>query len=60
MGCVVNGIGEAAEADVGVTGADGKYIIFKKINGEVKIIDRDIAENDIFDKIINYIRCNLL
>ncbi len=60
MGCVVNGIGEAAEADVGVTGANGKYIIFKKINGEVKIIDRDISESDIFSRITNYINANLI
>ena len=60
MGCVVNGIGEAAEADVGVTGADGKYVIFKKINGEVKIIDRDIQESDIYERITKYINDNLL
>ena len=60
MGCVVNGIGEAAEADVGVTGADGKYVIFKKINGEVKIIDRDIREEYIYDRITRYINENLL
>lgn len=60
MGCVVNGIGEAAEADVGVTGADGKYVIFKKINGEVKIIDRDIQEADIYERITRYINENLL
>jgi (E)-4-hydroxy-3-methylbut-2-enyl-diphosphate synthase len=30
MGCVVNGPGEAADADLGVTGGKGKVIIFKK------------------------------
>ena len=60
MGCVVNGIGEAAEADFGVTGANGKYIIFKKIDGDVKIIDRDISESDIFNKITAYVENNLL
>ena len=30
MGCVVNGPGEAADADFGVTGGDGKGIIFQK------------------------------
>ncbi len=60
MGCVVNGIGEAAEADFGVTGANGKYLLFKKIDNEVKIIDRDIPENVIYEKVTNYIENNLL
>jgi (E)-4-hydroxy-3-methylbut-2-enyl-diphosphate synthase len=30
MGCVVNGPGEAKEADIGIAGADGAGIIFKK------------------------------
>jgi (E)-4-hydroxy-3-methylbut-2-enyl-diphosphate synthase len=30
MGCVVNGPGEAREADFGITGANGKGMIFKK------------------------------
>lgn len=30
MGCVVNGPGEAREADIGIAGADGKGILFKK------------------------------
>jgi (E)-4-hydroxy-3-methylbut-2-enyl-diphosphate synthase len=33
MGCVVNGPGEAKEADIGVAGGDGCGIIFKK--GEI-------------------------
>ena len=33
MGCVVNGPGEAREADIGIAGGDGKGILFKK--GEV-------------------------
>ena len=33
MGCVVNGPGEAREADIGIAGAKGEGIIFKK--GEV-------------------------
>ncbi len=34
MGCVVNGPGEAREADVGIAGGDGKGVLFRK--GEVK------------------------
>jgi (E)-4-hydroxy-3-methylbut-2-enyl-diphosphate synthase len=30
MGCVVNGPGEAREADIGVAGGKGRGIIFKK------------------------------
>jgi (E)-4-hydroxy-3-methylbut-2-enyl-diphosphate synthase len=30
MGCVVNGPGEARDADLGITGGDGKILIFKK------------------------------
>ena len=33
MGCIVNGPGEAREADLGVTGGDGVGLIFKK--GEI-------------------------
>ncbi|MBQ5820779.1 MAG: flavodoxin-dependent (E)-4-hydroxy-3-methylbut-2-enyl-diphosphate synthase [Clostridia bacterium] len=29
MGCVVNGPGEARQADVGVTGANGEYVLFR-------------------------------
>jgi (E)-4-hydroxy-3-methylbut-2-enyl-diphosphate synthase len=30
MGCIVNGPGEAREADIGITGAEGTGILFKK------------------------------
>lgn len=30
MGCVVNGPGEAREADIGIAGGDGKVALFKK------------------------------
>ncbi len=33
MGCVVNGPGEAREADIGITGGNGEVILFKK--GEI-------------------------
>ena len=33
MGCVVNGPGEAREADIGIAGGKGEGIIFKK--GEI-------------------------
>jgi (E)-4-hydroxy-3-methylbut-2-enyl-diphosphate synthase len=42
MGCVVNGPGEAREADIGVAGGRGKGIIFKK--GEIV---RRVAEDEL-------------
>ena len=30
MGCVVNGPGEAREADIGIAGGDGEALLFKK------------------------------
>jgi (E)-4-hydroxy-3-methylbut-2-enyl-diphosphate synthase len=30
MGCVVNGPGEAREADIGIAGGDGTGILFRK------------------------------
>ena len=33
MGCVVNGPGEAKEADIGIAGGDGEGLVFKK--GEI-------------------------
>ena len=44
MGCVVNGPGEASNADIGIAGGNGKAVLFKK--GQViKTID----ENQIID-----------
>ncbi len=44
MGCVVNGPGEAKEADIGIAGGKGKGIIFKK--GEVI---HSLPEKDLFN-----------
>ena len=51
MGCVVNGPGEAREADIGIAGGDGMGLVFKK--GEIiakvpeeKLIDVLIEEID--------------
>ncbi|MCP4670343.1 MAG: flavodoxin-dependent (E)-4-hydroxy-3-methylbut-2-enyl-diphosphate synthase [Desulfobacula sp.] len=40
MGCVVNGPGEAREADIGIAGGDGKGILFKK-GKVIRKIDQD-------------------
>ena len=53
MGCVVNGPGEAAEADIGLTGADGKYVIFAKDeNGQKKIVLRGVDRQTATEYII--------
>lgn len=43
MGCVVNGPGEAREADVGIAGGDGCAVIFKKDGSQRKIKEEDIV-----------------
>ncbi len=53
MGCVVNGPGEAAEADIGVTGAAGKYVVFKKENGKTIVVLKDADRKTATDFIIN-------
>ena len=47
MGCVVNGPGEAKEADIGIAGGDGCGIIFKK--GE---IIRKVPEEKLLDELM--------
>ncbi len=51
MGCVVNGPGEAKEADVGVAGGRGQGILFKK--GKVM---KKIREDQLADTLIKEIR----
>ena len=43
MGCIVNGPGEAREADVGIAGGEGCAIIFKKDGSQRKIKEEDIV-----------------
>jgi (E)-4-hydroxy-3-methylbut-2-enyl-diphosphate synthase len=43
MGCVVNGPGEAKEADIGVAGGKGKGILFKKGKVVKKIPEKELA-----------------
>lgn len=43
MGCVVNGPGEAREADVGIAGGDGCAIIFRKDGTQRKISEENIV-----------------
>lgn len=50
MGCVVNGPGEAREADIGIAGGDGCAVLFKK--GEIL---RKIKEEEIVDELLKEI-----
>ena len=50
MGCVVNGPGEAHEADIGIAGGDGCGVLFK--NGEIL---RKIPEDRLLDELIKEI-----
>lgn len=47
MGCVVNGPGEAREADIGIAGGNGEGLIFKR--GE---IIKKVKEEDLFEELI--------
>ncbi len=50
MGCVVNGPGEAREADIGIAGGDGCAMIFKK--GEIL---RKVPENEVVEQLLKEI-----
>jgi (E)-4-hydroxy-3-methylbut-2-enyl-diphosphate synthase len=50
MGCVVNGPGEAKDADIGVAGSNNVAVLFKK--GQ---IIKTINEEDIVEELIKYI-----
>lgn len=50
MGCIVNGPGEAKEADIGIAGGDGCGLIFKK--GEIL---RKVPEDEILNELMKEI-----
>ena len=50
MGCVVNGPGEGKNADIGIAGGKGQYVIFKK--GEVI---KKVSEDEAYDALIKEI-----
>jgi len=51
MGCVVNGPGEAKEADIGIAGSKGRGILFKK----GAIVER-VAEDKLLDTLLEAVR----
>lgn len=50
MGCIVNGIGEGKNSDIGVAGENGAFIIFKK----GKIL-KEVKEENLLDELIKVI-----
>ena len=50
MGCVVNGPGEAKDADIGIAGGDGCAVLFKK--GEIL---RKVSEDEVVSELMNEI-----
>ena len=50
MGCVVNGPGEGKNADIGIAGGKGEYVIFKK----GKVIKK-VSEDEAYGALINEI-----
>ena len=55
MGCVVNGPGEAADADLGIAGGKDCCVIFKQ--GKVyKKVEKDLVEKEFFQEIDRCIR----
>ena len=50
MGCVVNGPGEGKNADIGIAGGKGQYVIFKK--GQ---IIKKVSEDEAYDALIQEI-----
>lgn len=50
MGCAVNGPGEAREADIGIAGGDGEYLLFAK--GE---IIAKVSEDDAYLRLVEAI-----
>ena len=54
MGCVVNGPGEAREADFGIAGGDGRGIVFRK--GEIiKTVPEAELVDALFEEIESYL-----
>lgn len=50
MGCAVNGPGEAREADIGIAGGNGEFLLFKK-----GVIIGKISPAEVYDVLLNAI-----
>jgi (E)-4-hydroxy-3-methylbut-2-enyl-diphosphate synthase len=47
MGCAVNGPGEAREADLGIAGGKGEFLIFKK-----GIVIKKVKESEVIEALL--------
>ena len=55
MGCVVNGIGEGKDADIGVAGGKDKSVLFSK--GQIlKTVSNEDLEKELFELIDKYVK----
>ena len=50
MGCAVNGPGEAREADIGIAGGNGEFLIFSRGKILRKVSERE-AVDELFSEI---------
>ena len=50
MGCVVNGPGEAKEADIGIAGGKGKAVLFKK-GQRIRVVNEKDILHELFNEI---------
>ena len=50
MGCEVNGPGECADADIGMAGANGKYVFFKR-GKRYKTVEESVAVQEFVEEI---------
>ncbi len=53
MGCAVNGPGEAREADIGIAGGDGEFLLFKK-GEKIRKLSCASALDELIDEINRY------
>ena len=53
MGCIVNGIGEGENADIGLAGSKDSFIIFKK-GQTIKTVNQKNALEELFKEIDNF------
>lgn len=57
MGCVINGIEEGKNADIGIAGGDKEFILFKK-GKIIKKVSNEDAIDTLFKEIINLKKCD--
>ncbi|MFP4498086.1 MAG: flavodoxin-dependent (E)-4-hydroxy-3-methylbut-2-enyl-diphosphate synthase [Vulcanimicrobiota bacterium] len=55
MGCVVNGPGEAREADVGLAGGKGRGVIFRQ-GRKIKTVDEQNLVDELFNEIDSFLK----